>query len=139
MSFAKTESDLILKREGRFVYAKRTFEPYAEKLKQMEDSGRAAVSRLYNNPPNHRLLFFDLPSNISNEVLLPLLKPYSGFKELSSVPGGRGIAFVDFDSVRNAGVCSAPSRTYPSPPERRSPQRTPSNSGIVCCKQQHME
>ena len=80
MSFAKTESDLILKREGRFVYAKRTFESYAEKLKQMEDSGRAAVSRLYNNPPNHRLLFFDLPSNISNEVLLPLLKPYSGFK-----------------------------------------------------------
>lgn len=105
MSFAKTESDLILKREGRFVYAKRTFESYAEKLKQMEDSGRAAVSRLYNNPPNHRLLFFDLPSNISNEVLMPLLKPYSGFKELSIVPGGRGIAFVDFDSVRNAGVC----------------------------------
>ena len=95
MSFAKTESDLILKREGRFVYAKRTFESYAEKLKQMEDSGRAAGSRLYN----------DLPSNISNEVLLPLLKPYSGFKELSIVPGGRGIAFVDFDSVRNAGVC----------------------------------
>lgn len=107
MSFAKTESDLILKREGRFVYAKRTFESYADKMAKelQEDSTRATVARLYNNPPNNKLLLFDLPSSISNEVLLPLLKPYSGFRDLSIVPGGRGIAFVDFDSVRNAGVC----------------------------------
>lgn len=38
-------------------------------------------------------------------MLLPIVKPYSGFRELSIVPGGRGIAFVDFDSVRNAGIC----------------------------------
>ena len=107
MSFAKTESDLILKREGRFVYAKRTFESYADKMAKelQEDSTRATVARLYNNPPNNKLLLFDLPSTISNEVLLPLLKPYSGFRDLSIVPGGRGITFVDFDSVRNAGVC----------------------------------
>lgn len=32
IAYAKVESDLILKREGRFVYQKRTFESYADKL-----------------------------------------------------------------------------------------------------------
>ena len=62
-------------------------------------------SRLYNYPPNNKLLLFDLPWDISNEVLLPILKPYSGFRELGIVPGGRGIAFVEFDTIRNAGIC----------------------------------
>lgn len=118
VSFAKTESDLILKREGRFTYTKRTFVSYAEKIAKEEkegEGGRAAAvyfifysqlqSRLYNYPPNNKLLLFDLPSDISQEMLLPIVKPYSGFRELSIVPGGRGIAFVDFDSIRNAGIC----------------------------------
>ena len=37
-------------------------------------------------------------------MLLPILQPYSGFRDLGIVPG-RGIAFVDFDTVRNAEVC----------------------------------
>lgn len=116
VSFARTESDLILKREGRFVYSKRTFQSYAEihAREMAENEGRAAAvlddsfrycqARIHNNPPNNKLLLFDLPSTISKEVLLPILQPYSGFRDLGIVPG-RGIAFVDFDTVRNAEVC----------------------------------
>ena len=45
ISYAKVESDLILKREGRFVYQQRVFESYADKLnKEAEkDSGRVAA------------------------------------------------------------------------------------------------
>lgn len=48
IAYAKVESDLILKREGRFVYEKRTFESYADKLaKEAEEdaSGRLAAVR----------------------------------------------------------------------------------------------
>ena len=40
------ESDLILKREGRFVYSKRSFESYADKLAkeaEEDDGGRMAA------------------------------------------------------------------------------------------------
>lgn len=37
--------------------------------------------------------------------MFPIFKLYTGYRELRIVPGGRGIAFVEFDSVRNAGVC----------------------------------
>ncbi len=50
IAYAKVESDLILKREGRFVYQKRTFESYADKLaKEAEEdaSGRMAAVRQY--------------------------------------------------------------------------------------------
>ena len=46
MTFAKQESDLILKREGRFTYSKRTFVSYADKIAKEEkegDGGRAAA------------------------------------------------------------------------------------------------
>lgn len=37
-------------------------------------------------------------------MLLPILQPYTGFHDLGIVPG-RGIAFVDFNTVHNAEVC----------------------------------
>ena len=46
VTFAKQESDLILKREGRFTYSKRTFVSYADKIAKEEkegDGGRAAA------------------------------------------------------------------------------------------------
>lgn len=47
VTFAKTESDIILKREGRFTYVKRTFQSYAEiHAREMEENeGRAAAVR----------------------------------------------------------------------------------------------
>ena len=50
-------------------------------------------------------MLFDLPSSITEDELLGIFKPYTGFRELRIIPGGRGIAFVEFDTIRNAGTC----------------------------------
>ena len=53
-------------------------------------------------PPNHILLAKNLPEECSQEVLTQLFKQYHGLKEVRMVPGKKGLAFIEFDTIIQA-------------------------------------
>lgn len=55
-------------------------------------------------PPNKVLLLQNIPQEVNADVLTQIFEAFSGFQEVRMVPGRRGIAFVEYDSDREATV-----------------------------------
>eukprot|EP01126_Amoeba_proteus_P053732 TRINITY_DN6569_c0_g1_i5.p1 TRINITY_DN6569_c0_g1~~TRINITY_DN6569_c0_g1_i5.p1 ORF type:complete len:255 (-),score=54.01 TRINITY_DN6569_c0_g1_i5:123-887(-) len=49
-------------------------------------------------PPNKVLFVQNLPEECSEQMLTPLFQKYPGFMEVRLVPGGKGMAFVEFQN-----------------------------------------
>jgi len=56
-----------------------------------------------NVPPNKVLFVQNLPEDCSDKILQPLFQAYPGFKEVRLVPGGKGMAFVEFGNELDSG------------------------------------
>jgi U2 small nuclear ribonucleoprotein B'' len=56
-----------------------------------------------NIPPNKVLFVQNLPEDCSDLMLQPLFQAYPGFKEVRLVPGGKGMAFVEFANELDSG------------------------------------
>ena len=94
--FAKENSDVILKLEGKFVMKER------KKRIQEEKSSSSKKSRTddggghdANNPPAPLLKADNLPEELTKETLVELFSKFDGFKEVRHVPG-KSIAFIEF-------------------------------------------
>jgi len=53
-------------------------------------------------PPNTTLFLRDLPDDTDADTLSGLFGRFDGFKEVRMVPGRRGIAFVEFETLEGA-------------------------------------
>lgn len=53
-------------------------------------------------PPNTTLFLRDLPDDTEEETLVGLFSRFDAFKEVRMVPGRRGIAFVEFETLEGA-------------------------------------
>jgi RNA recognition motif-containing protein len=59
---------------------------------------------MVNNVP-HRILFAqNLPDECNDRMLAMLFQQYPGFQEVRMVPGKKGIAFIEFQDLVQAGV-----------------------------------
>lgn len=56
-----------------------------------------------NIPPNKVLFVQNLPEDCSEMMLQPLFQTYPGFREVRLVPGGKGMAFVEFGNELDSG------------------------------------
>jgi U2 small nuclear ribonucleoprotein B'' len=56
-----------------------------------------------NIPPNKVLFVQNLPEDCSDLMLQPLFQAYPGFREVRLVPGGKGMAFVEFANELDSG------------------------------------
>ena len=84
----------------------------------MEDGARAAPPPAqYKEPPvaktpkpivnnvPHRILFAqNLPDECNDQMLAALFQQYPGFQEVRMAPGKKGIAFIEFQDVVQAGI-----------------------------------
>lgn len=57
-----------------------------------------------NNAPNKILLAQNLPTEVSQERLTAIFQSTTGFVEVRLVPGGRGIAFIEFENEVQASL-----------------------------------
>eukprot|EP01138_Halocafeteria_seosinensis_P010865 gb/GECG01011098.1/.p1 GENE.gb/GECG01011098.1/~~gb/GECG01011098.1/.p1 ORF type:complete len:162 (+),score=21.92 gb/GECG01011098.1/:1-486(+) len=108
--FAKKKSDAVAKKDGTYVPpAKRKAETQeeAEKRAAVSTDGSAepvmipAPPQPQHIPPNKILFAQNLPSEITSDMLSALFGQYHGFQEVRMVPG-KGVAFIEFDSIANA-------------------------------------
>jgi RNA recognition motif-containing protein len=53
-------------------------------------------------PPNTTLFLRDLPDDTESETLSGLFSRFDSFKEVRMVPGRKGIAFVEFETLEGA-------------------------------------
>jgi len=53
-------------------------------------------------PPNRVLFVQNLPEECSELMLVPMFQKYSGYMEVRLVPGGKGMAFVEFQNELDA-------------------------------------
>ncbi|EPX71604.1 U1 snRNP-associated protein Usp102 [Schizosaccharomyces octosporus yFS286] len=126
IQFSRTKSDAILQlqdpkqleshklqRHERREHLKRTgaLQPPAPKPahKKQPVKRAAAGERKFNInedllPPNKVLLLQNLPQEVTAEILTQIFEAYQGFQEVRMVPGRRGIAFVEYDTEREAGI-----------------------------------
>jgi U2 small nuclear ribonucleoprotein B'' len=115
ITFAKEKSDIVAKKDG-------TFNPRQKRVREEKtpaESGRApppptqqgatpaaakAPKPIVNNIP-HRILFAqNLPDECNDQMLATLFQQYPGFQEVRMAPGKKGIAFVEFQDVVQAGI-----------------------------------
>ena len=53
----------------------------------------------------HRILFAqNLPESYNEQMLTTLFQPYPGFQEVRTVPGKKGIAFIEFQDQIQATI-----------------------------------
>lgn len=63
-----------------------------------------APKLMVNNVP-HRILFAqNLPDDCTDAMLTMFFQAYPGFQEVRMVPGKKGLAFIDFQDVIQAGI-----------------------------------
>ncbi|CAE7727404.1 unnamed protein product, partial [Symbiodinium microadriaticum] len=116
IAFSRTKSDIVAKKDG-------TFNPRQKRVREeqsstMEDGGRTAPppaphkefpvvkvpKPIMNNVP-HRILFAqNLPDECNDQMLGALFQQYPGFQEVRMAPGKKGIAFIEFQDVVQAGI-----------------------------------
>lgn len=106
--FAKAKSDAVAKRDGTYVpRAKREAETpeEAERRKAVATTAEPvmipAPPQPQHIPPNNILFAQNLPSEITTDMLNALFGQYHGFQEVRMVPG-KGVAFIEFDTISNA-------------------------------------
>eukprot|EP00602_Paraphysomonas_sp_CaronLab_P007676 CAMPEP_0185024830 /NCGR_PEP_ID=MMETSP1103-20130426/8024_1 /TAXON_ID=36769 /ORGANISM="Paraphysomonas bandaiensis, Strain Caron Lab Isolate" /LENGTH=217 /DNA_ID=CAMNT_0027557895 /DNA_START=69 /DNA_END=722 /DNA_ORIENTATION=+ len=114
IAFAKQKSDIVAKKDG-------TFQPRQKRQREeptpMEvgdnDAPKSAPAvqaapkqpkPVVNNVP-HRILFAqNLPEECNDQMLTMLFQQYPGFQEVRMAPGNKGIAFIEFQDVVQAGI-----------------------------------
>lgn len=119
IAFAKTKSDIISKKDGTFVpREKRPREESNENDSVKERNTSTSVDNNSNNNNNnsskskllvnnvpHRILFAqNVPDECNDRILSMLFQPFPGFQEVRMVPGKKGIAFIEFQDVIQAGI-----------------------------------
>eukprot|EP01129_Flabellula_baltica_P007639 TRINITY_DN2986_c0_g1_i2.p1 TRINITY_DN2986_c0_g1~~TRINITY_DN2986_c0_g1_i2.p1 ORF type:complete len:227 (+),score=49.03 TRINITY_DN2986_c0_g1_i2:48-728(+) len=112
IEYAKNKSDIIAQLEGNYVPKEKRTEdvemgeneeqPVAQE-KPTEQKKRV-IPQQKPAPPNKTLYIQNLPENVSEVILQTLFDRYPGFKELRIIPGGRGIAFAEYQNEMQAAV-----------------------------------
>eukprot|EP00455_Lapot_gusevi_P049779 TRINITY_DN711_c0_g1_i6.p1 TRINITY_DN711_c0_g1~~TRINITY_DN711_c0_g1_i6.p1 ORF type:complete len:227 (+),score=54.50 TRINITY_DN711_c0_g1_i6:77-757(+) len=110
VSYARSKSDVISKRDGSFIPRpkrkpdrKEEKEPAAKVSKKRDHqapqtsmfSGRTSIYE-EDVPPNSVLFIQNLPRETNEQMLLALFQQYDGFKEVRLIEEKPGIAFVEF-------------------------------------------
>ena len=128
ISYAKSKSDVIAKKDGTFVQRpKKVREEKKVNQKRTRDEGSHAAAggheenisqnaapmgapapkapKLVVNDVPHRILFAQaLPPDTTQETLVNLFQAYPGFQEVRMVPGKKEIAFIEFSETVQAGI-----------------------------------
>lgn len=130
LQYAKTKSDAMIKAEGnqkeleahkKERMAKKEREQAAENEAQkkrkaaVEDDGAAPVAKKPAKgavpagqvpdeylPPNKILFVRDVPEDYDMENLKVIFGRFPGFKEVRTVPGRKGLAFVEYEAEEGA-------------------------------------
>merc|ERR1719427_556230 len=105
IQYAKNDSDIILKMKGTYKEHKAKQEALKRKMKPSfgKDNGkRKGLVEGGQNTSNHILFVENLPSDTQENQLKLLFEKFNGFKEVRLVNGRGDIAFVEFDSEREA-------------------------------------
>jgi len=105
IQYAKNDSDIILKMKGTYKEHKAKQEALKRKMKPSfgKDNGkRKGLVEGGQNTSNHILFVENLPSDTQENQLKLLFEKFNGFKEVRLVNGRGDIAFVEFDSVKEA-------------------------------------
>jgi U2 small nuclear ribonucleoprotein B'' len=77
-------------------------------LKSSNPAAGAVIPEEYL-PPNKTLFLQNLPDDVDKEALTRIFAAFEGFQEVRTVPGRKGIAFVEYEA--EAGAISAKERT----------------------------
>jgi len=125
IQFAKGQSDIVAKLNGTFVERERK-RPEKRKAEELADNKKPkkqdtkkpekketsrpaqapatpAPLQPKQLPPNKILFVENLPEQTTELMLSMLFQQYSGFKEVRTVPGKHGVAFVEFENETDAG------------------------------------
>ncbi|ORY78742.1 RNA-binding domain-containing protein [Neocallimastix californiae] len=92
IQYARIDSDIIAKLEGRY-----------EQQKRKREEEKAVVPIVYEIP-NNILFIQNLPSDATTQSLSSLFQQYPGFKEVRLVPGKKDIAFIEYETEQQAGI-----------------------------------
>mmetsp|Transcript_11926 Transcript_11926/g.19411 ORF Transcript_11926/g.19411 Transcript_11926/m.19411 type:complete len:220 (-) Transcript_11926:17-676(-) len=116
IAFAKSKSDIVAKKDGTFVPRQKRprEEPSSTSASKVQAVGNGNSSgkegegdkpKLVVNHVPHRILFAqNLPDECTVEMLTPLFQQYAGYQEVRMVPGKKGIAFIEFQDLVQAGI-----------------------------------
>lgn len=118
IAFSKSKSDVVAKRDGTFVARekrKREEAPppaaAAEAPVMMDTEAApppaAAAAGEVNMTPSSIVFAQGLPPDCNEIMLSVLFKNYAGFQEVRMVPGGKGLAFIEFSDEVTAGTALA--------------------------------
>lgn len=121
--FAKNKSDVVAKKDGTFVArqkraredpASTAAESHRANKAQSTSGNKDAAADIASDKPGvklvvnhvpHRILFAqNLPEGCHDEMLAMLFQQYQGFQEVRMVPGKKGIAFIEFQDLVQAGI-----------------------------------
>jgi hypothetical protein len=112
IAFAKTKSDIVAKKDGTFVPREkrpreesRDMEVQRERAAPAPQSDAAQKPKFIVNNVPHKILFAqNLPDECNDRMLAMLFQPFPGFEEVRMVPGKKGLAFIQFQDVIQAGI-----------------------------------
>lgn len=106
----------MAKKDGTFVPRQKRprEEPSSTSVSKVQAVGNGSSSgkeeagdkpKLVVNHVPHRILFAqNLPDACTVEMLTPLFQQYAGYQEVRMVPGKKGIAFIEFQDLVQAGI-----------------------------------
>ena len=72
-------------------------------VRKPRPASQPAVAQQHN-PPNKILFISNLPDSMTKEELIQIYSKFDGFREVRTVPGRKGIAFVEYDTEGQAGL-----------------------------------
>mmetsp|Transcript_31981 Transcript_31981/g.55035 ORF Transcript_31981/g.55035 Transcript_31981/m.55035 type:complete len:151 (-) Transcript_31981:108-560(-) len=115
IAFSKSKSDIVAKRDGTFVQRekrKREEPPPPPAAAEptpmaMEEAPPAPPAAEVNMTPSSIIFAQNLPADCNEMMLSVLFKTYQGFQEVRMVPGGKGLAFIEFSDEVTAGTALA--------------------------------
>lgn len=102
---------MVAKKDGTFVARqKRVREDppsgtaKAQAVSSGVEGGDKPTKLVVNHVP-HRILFAqNLPEECGDQALASLFQQYAGFQEVRLVPGKKGLAFIEFQDLVQAGI-----------------------------------
>jgi len=126
IQYAKTKSDVVAKSDGTFIPRKRkkkegdeeegSGEEKPEKKtrskKRKAEDGEKRQPRSRSAPPNKTLFIQNLPDDCTEEILISVFQPFTGFTEVRMAPGRKGLAFVEFQNEAQSTIAMAELQGY---------------------------
>lgn len=126
IQYAKSKSDVVAKSDGTFVQRKRkkkegdeeeaSGEEKPEKKtrskKRKAEDGEKRQPRSRSAPPNKTLFIQNLPDDCTEELLINVFQPFTGFTEVRMAPGRKGLAFVEFQNEAQSTMAMAELQGY---------------------------